>query len=150
MITGLLTPSLKVVTKSDNKVRPHWKHLGKHVLGEFYDCGRMLDDVEAIRFHMVKAAELIGAHIIESVFHAFEPYGVSGVVVISESHLAIHTWPEYRCACIDLFTCCDTLDPRLGFDYLKEVFDAESYDVTELSRGANLDPESCMPMRSVQ
>jgi len=69
------------------------------------------------------------------VFHMFNPYGVSGVVVISESHLAIHTWPEYGYAAVDIFTCGSTVDPWLACDYLKEKFEAGHYEASEMQRG---------------
>ncbi len=85
---------------------------------------------------MVEAAELAGATIVSSSFHHFSPYGVSGVVVIQESHLAIHTWPEYGHAAIDLFTCGDTLDAEKSFAHLENVFGAESHSRLEMQRGS--------------
>ena len=64
---------------------------------------------------MVEAAEAARATIVKSVFHTFNPWGVSGVIVIEESHLTIHTWPEYKYAAVDLFTCGDMLDPLAAF-----------------------------------
>jgi spermidine synthase len=70
--------------------------LGRHVIVEYYDCSpEILSDVIAIETAMVDAAKEAGATVINSTFHHFSPFGVSGVVVIQESHLAIHTWPEY-------------------------------------------------------
>ena len=86
--------------------------LGRHILVEFSNCkADVLSDVSAIEEAMVKAAQVAGATVINSTFHHFSPYGVSGVVVIQESHLAIHTWPEFKYAAVDLFTCGDTVDP---------------------------------------
>jgi spermidine synthase len=96
----------------------------------------VLDDPTTIERAMVEAAELAGATIVSSSFHHFSPYGVSGVVVIQESHLAIHTWPEYRHAAIDLFTCGDTLDSEKSFAHLEKVFGAESHSRLEMQRGS--------------
>ena len=86
--------------------------LGRHILVEAYDCGyNILDNMRGIQGAMIEAAERTGATVVDVAFRKFEPYGVSGVVVISESHLAIHTWPEYGYAAIDLFTCGDKADP---------------------------------------
>jgi len=110
--------------------------LGKHILAEMYDCNNdLLDDTKFIEKVMLKAAELSLATIISSSFHKFSPHGVSGVVVIAESHMAIHTWPEYGFVAIDLFTCGDTVNPWLGFDYLKEVLEASNISTIELKRG---------------
>lgn len=84
---------------------------------------------------MKNAAIIAGATIVGSSFHRFLPYGVSGVVVISESHLTIHTWPEYGYAAIDLFTCGEDTDPWKAFEYLKQVFGAKRTQVFEHRRG---------------
>lgn len=110
--------------------------LGKHLLVEYYDCNiEVLDDVERIKNAMVKAAELSGATVINDTFHHFSPFGVSGVVVIAESHLAIHTWPEYGFAAVDLFTCGEEVDPWIAFNYLKDVLNSKYFTVMEMRRG---------------
>ncbi len=112
------------------------KALGRHILVEFLNCkADVLNDVVQIEKAMVEAAQIAGATVINSTFHHFSPYGVSGVVVIQESHLAIHTWPEYRYAAVDLFTCGDTVDPWVSFEFLKKAFDA-SYSALEMNRGS--------------
>ncbi len=112
------------------------KSLGRHVLVEFYGCDRdRLNSVELIENSMKEAALNSGATIVESVFHLFSPHGVSGVVVIAESHLAIHTWPEYQYAAVDLFTCGDSVDPWVAFEYLKEALKAETMFTMEMRRG---------------
>ena len=84
---------------------------------------------------MNQAAELAGATIVSSNFHHFSPHGVSGVVIIAESHLTIHTWPEYGYAAVDLFTCGDTVDPWIAFDFLKNELECEHQSAIELKRG---------------
>jgi S-adenosylmethionine decarboxylase proenzyme len=112
------------------------KTLGRHVLTEFYGCdSAILNDVDLIRTCMERATELAGATIVQSVFHLFNPHGVSGVVVIAESHLAIHTWPEYGFAAIDLFTCGDEVDPWKAYLFLKEALRAEHVSTMEMKRG---------------
>ncbi len=103
------------------------KRLGKHILVEFYNCdNQLLNSSHLIEEYMIKAAELAKATVVQSVFHTFNPWGgVSGVVVIQESHLTIHTWPEYGYAAIDLFTCGEEVDPWIAFEYLKEKLKAE-------------------------
>mgnify|MGYP000456923456 FL=1 len=86
--------------------------LGRQILVEFYDCdSSSINDVEFIEEAMLNATKEANATIISHNFHKFSPYGVSGVVVIAESHVAIHTWPEYNYAAVDIFTCGDTIDP---------------------------------------
>lgn len=112
------------------------KSLGRHIIAEYYDCDkRILDDIDAIEFHMKQAAYETGATIVNSSFHRFLPYGVSGVVIVSESHLTIHTWPEYGYAAVDLFTCGDHVDPWKAFAYLKKIFKSQRVHVVEHLRG---------------
>lgn len=111
--------------------------LGRHILVEFNGCSpEVLDDVTVIEASMVEAARKAGATVIQSTFHHFSPFGVSGVVVIQESHLAIHTWPEYGYAAVDLFTCGDTVDPWVSFDHLKKAFKASNHSSLEMHRGS--------------
>jgi spermidine synthase len=110
--------------------------LGNHILVEFMNCDPdIMNDVAGIERDMVDAAKAAGATVINSTFHHFSPYGVSGVVVIQESHLAIHTWPEYGYAAVDLFTCGE-MDAWISFDYLKKCFKSESYSAIEMKRGS--------------
>ena len=110
--------------------------LGRHIIVEYYDCApEALNDVVHIEKSMEGAAKDAGATIINSTFHHFSPYGVSGVVVIQESHLAIHTWPEYGYASVDLFTCGGTVDPWVSYQVLKEAFKAGHGSAIELQRG---------------
>ncbi len=110
--------------------------LGFHLLTEFYGCGHgILNDVGKIRNLMDEAATVSGASIVESIFHRFNPHGVSGVVVIAESHLAIHTWPEYGYAAVDFFTCGDTVDPWKAYDSLKKGLAPHSTSTKEIKRG---------------
>ncbi len=112
------------------------KILGRHLIAEYSDCtpGR-LDDVEYIERSLLEAVRRSGATIVDSVFHRYAPQGVSGVVVIAESHMSIHTWPEYNYAAVDFFTCGQTVDPHLANEYLKQILGSAQVCVTEISRG---------------
>ncbi len=115
---------------------PSITNLGRHILAEFYNCNsNVLNNLELIERVMAEAATECGATVVEKKFHMFSPYGVSGVVIISESHLAIHTWPELGYAAVDLFTCGDTCNPLIAYEYLKEKLSAGSAIYTELHRG---------------
>lgn len=118
--------------KTDSKLF----NLGQHLLAEFYECNsNILNNVEYIEQVMTEAAVECGATVIQKNFHMFSPYGVSGVVIISESHLAIHTWPEFGYAAVDLFTCGDSCDPKVAYAYLQEKLGASSAFYSELKRG---------------
>lgn len=110
--------------------------LGRHILAEIYGCSfEILNDVDQVEEVMINAALEAGAEIREFVFHKFSPQGVSGVVVISESHLAIHTWPELGYAAVDVFTCGDRVDPWDACRYLVDKFGATDMDASEVKRG---------------
>ena len=110
--------------------------LGRHILVEFTEADPdILSDVTMIEQSMEAAARKAGATLINSTFHHFSPFGVSGVVVIQESHLAIHTWPEYGYAAVDLFTCGDMVDPWVSFEHLRESFKAGQSSAMEMARG---------------
>lgn len=127
-----ITSPFTSVTESGKKQG----HLGQHVLAEFFECDpNILNNVQLIEKLMVEAAIECGATIVQKCFHMFNPYGVSGVVIISESHLAIHTWPELGYAAVDLFTCGDKCDPKVSYKYLKEKFNSKNASYKELKRG---------------
>ena len=110
--------------------------LGRHVLAELFGCRTdLLNDVDAIRRVMLDAAKIAGAEVVGEFFHQFSPHGVSGVVVISESHLAIHTWPEHGYAAADVFTCGTRVDPHVACRHLVRAFGAADLTVTEVRRG---------------
>ncbi len=110
--------------------------LGRHILVEFYESSpEILNDVSLIEQSMVDAAQEAESTVVNSTFHHFSPFGVSGVVVIEESHLAIHTWPEYGFASMDIFTCGDSVEPWIAFNYLKKAFHSEHASSMEMLRG---------------
>ena len=112
------------------------RSLGHQIIAEFYDCNRdSLNNVEFIRDAMVTAAENAGATIVTETFHHFSPHGVSGAVIIAESHLSIHTWPEYGYAAVDLFTCGDTVSSEKAFNYLRETLQSGQVSTMEMHRG---------------
>lgn len=111
-------------------------YLGQHVLAEFFECDpNVLNNSNLIEKLMVDAALECGATVVQKCFHMFNPYGVSGVVIIAESHFAIHTWPELGYAAVDLFTCGTKCDPKISYAYLQKTFNSKNSSFTELKRG---------------
>ena len=110
--------------------------LGRQLIAELSGCPQHhLNNVGYVKQSLLAAAEAAGATIITSNFHHFSPYGVSGVVVIQESHLAIHTWPEYGYAAADLFTCGDSIDPETVLQQLQQAFGAQQVEAQLVQRG---------------
>ena len=113
--------------------------LGWHIIAEFEQCSRSsIDDIEYVEKHLNESAKIAGATIVKSVFHKFAPQGVSGVVVIEESHFAIHTWPEHNYAAVDMFTCSEDMDYDKALVYLKEKFGCEALKHQVIKRGLNV------------
>ena len=109
---------------------------GRHILSEFHESDRdIFGDPQRIKNLMNKAACVSGASILRSVFQRFDPHGVSGVVVIAESHIAVHTWPEYGYAAVDLVTRSERIDPWKAHRLLKNGLAAQSVSSKELRRG---------------
>ncbi len=110
--------------------------LGRHLLAEYLGCDpKVLNDLERVKQCMLEAASHCGATVLESSFHYFTPQGVSGVVVIAESHLAIHTWPEYEYAAVDIFTCGIVVDPWAAFHHIKLSLNSKECSAREIVRG---------------
>ena len=103
---------------------------------EVYGCpSKYLDDPDGIRRLLLDAARGAGATVIDSMFHRFTPQGVSGVVVIAESHLTIHTWPELGCAALDMFSCSPLIDLEQIGEHLARELRARRIDARVVERG---------------
>ncbi len=110
--------------------------LGTHLLVELRDCNpEILKDLTRVKDALVSAAKEAKATIVDISFHEFNPFGISGMVVIAESHLSIHTWPEYAYAAVDIFTCGDVIKPEVAAAFLIERFESKSPSIVELKRG---------------
>lgn len=110
--------------------------LGRHLLIELYDCDRVaLGDPDGVERSLLDAADRARATVLGHHFHRFEPQGVSGVVVIAESHISIHTWPEHGYAAVDIFTCGPHMRPEAGVRALAAAFGSRTVQVTEIARG---------------
>ena len=109
--------------------------LGRHLLVEYFGCNEQrLDDQDFIETLMVRAAEAANATPIKHLFHRFSPHGVTGLVVIAESHLSIHTWPERGYASMDFYTC-GACAPLPAKDVIAQGLQASHWEVLEVKRG---------------
>ncbi|MET3506025.1 adenosylmethionine decarboxylase [Halalkalibacter oceani] len=110
--------------------------MGRHVIAELWGCNvEKLNNMSYIEQVFVDAALKSGAEVREVAFHKFAPHGVSGVVIISESHLTIHSFPEHGYASIDVYTCGDRIDPNVASNYIAEALGATTTEVIEVPRG---------------
>ncbi|MDD4363371.1 MAG: adenosylmethionine decarboxylase [Atribacterota bacterium] len=111
-------------------------YLGNHLLVELYECdAEKLNDLNRLEAVLEEAVYVSGATALKSSFHQFAPQGVSGVVIIAESHFTIHTWPEYGYAALDIFTCGKDVDSQKALDFIEKELDVKTISVTEMRRG---------------
>ena len=99
-----------------------------------------LDDIDRLRRTLVEAASAAGATVVEDRFHHFEPHGVSGVVILAESHVAIHTWPELGTAAVDVFTCGDPALTERVADAIEAALLPGSVQRRKFERGGRAEP----------
>jgi S-adenosylmethionine decarboxylase len=110
--------------------------LGRHLLLELKDCNKeVLDDLDFLRNSLRQAATECGATVVGESFYHFSPQGVSGVVNIAESHISIHTWPEYGYAAVDVFTCGSEVKPEKAVAVITQKLESDNCSVIELRRG---------------
>lgn len=111
------------------------KVLGRHAIYELLGGDpTLLDDEDFVKEALTRAAEATGATLLGLITHKFEPQGVTGVALLSESHLSFHSWPEYGYASIDAFTCGDHTDPEAACHSLKYAFKATHGSIRLLRR----------------
>lgn len=103
---------------------------------ELFDCDvGVINSIECVKEILVEAARRARTTIVDVVFHEFNPHGVTGVIIIAESHISVHTWPEHRYAAVDAFTCGDNAMPEIAAQYIAEQFKAARSSIVDLPRG---------------
>jgi S-adenosylmethionine decarboxylase len=111
-------------------------YLGKQIIAELLGCKvEAMNSLGTVKRAMLEAAKASNSTVVKSVFHKFNPQGISGVVVVAESHLAIHTWPEYGYAAVDIFTCGDHTKPKRGLKVLAKLLGARKIKYKRIKRG---------------
>jgi S-adenosylmethionine decarboxylase len=124
--------------------------LGRHLVAELSRCdAAILDDLPRLRGIMIESARRSGATVVDSVFHRYNPQGISGVIVIAESHISIHTWPEYSYAAVDCFTCGSSVDPDKTLEYLRVELGCQHLTVRDLKRGIPSESNEIIAHKSV-
>jgi len=118
-----------VIDKTNKK-----HYAGIHLIAEFWG-GKVIEDSKKIEEILVTAAKKGGNIPLKITIHRFSPQGITGVVLLAESHIAIHSWPEINYLAIDIFTCGEKAFPQKSLDYLKDVFQPKKVKVKEIKRG---------------
>jgi len=109
--------------------------LGIHYLVECKNCTpELLTNLPLLKSTITNIAKKAGATVIETLLHQFNPYGLSGIVIIAESHLAIHTWPEHGYAAIDIFTCGNVKVAENIYQEILQTFKPSTHNITKINR----------------
>jgi S-adenosylmethionine decarboxylase len=109
--------------------------IGCHILADFYGIAiRVVQDARALESTLVAAAQVAGAVPLESRFHSFGGGGLTGVVLLKESHISVHTWPEYCFAAVDVFMC-GAARPRDAVAFIERAWRPRRVVVKEFARG---------------
>lgn len=112
------------------------KVLGRHALVDLYECDpALLDNLDHVKSVLTGVTEKLDLTVVQSVFHRFSPQGVSGVIVIAESHLSVHTWPEHGYAAFDLYSCDEATPLDQLPELLKQGFKGNRVEVKKHMRG---------------
>ena len=111
------------------------ENIGRHCILELYQCDNAkLNDEAFIRTTITSSAKIAGATLINLVTHSFKPQGVTGLALLAESHISIHTWPEIGYAAIDVFTCGDHTMPEKACKTLFKDFLAKNFSFKNIRR----------------
>jgi len=109
-------------------------YAGIHLIAEFWH-GRIIEDSKKIKRILIKSVKEAKSTPLEVIIHKFSPQGLTGVVLLAESHIALHSWPELNYLAIDIFTCGDFAKPKKALQYFKKVFRPKKVEIRELKRG---------------
>jgi S-adenosylmethionine decarboxylase len=120
------------------------KAIGRHIILEMWGC-QNLDSVEVAEQALRDMVAALDVTLLDLKVYPFSPVGVTGMAIVSESHLVIHTWPEYGYAAVDVFTCGSPRDPQDAVKVLREHFHPERIGVMEINRGQLDLPERDVP-----
>jgi S-adenosylmethionine decarboxylase len=110
--------------------------LGRHLLVELHECDPLaLDDLDLVRDTLVEAADRLRSTVLDVSTHKFDPIGCTAIVMIAESHLSIHTWPEHRYAAMDIFTCSQSMQPADVVGFISARLQSKNVQTVEVNRG---------------
>ncbi len=110
------------------------KFAGVHLIAEFWD-GEIIEDSKKIEKILIGAAKAAKNTPLKIAVHKFNPQGITGVVLLAESHISLHSWPEFNYLAVDIFTCGENTFPYKALGYLKKKFKPKKIEVKEIKRG---------------
>ncbi len=110
------------------------EYAGIHLLAEFWR-GKTVKSAKELKRILIGAAKKAQSTPLKVSIHKFSPQGMTGVVLLAESHIAFHSWPELNYLAIDIFTCGNRAMPRKALEYLKKEFKPKKIEIKEIKRG---------------
>lgn len=110
------------------------KYAGVHLLAEFWG-GKIIENPKEIKKILIEATRRTRNTPLKVTIHKFQPQGITGVILLAESHLSLHSWPEWNYLAIDIFTCGEKTMPHKALEYLKEIFRPKKVQIKEIKRG---------------
>ncbi len=122
--------SIKWVVNKKNQ----FKHAGIHLIAELW-YGKIIENEKELKEILTEAVRKANCIPLKTAIHKFEPQGITGVVLLAESHLSLHSWPEYNYIAIDIFTCGDRAVPKKALDYLKKELAPKRVEIQKIERG---------------
>jgi len=106
----------------------------KELLVDLYGCRSDLDNAEFLTDILETAAQKMGSKIIKTVSHKFSPTGITVLIILAETHMSIHTWPEHNYAALDIFICSEEIDPKIGWQAVKDALKPSSFEIHKITR----------------
>lgn len=110
-------------------------HIGTHVVSDMWNCQNLVDSLEEMQTIMLNACHVSNATVLDVSAHKFDPQGLTVLILLAESHISIHTWPEYDYVAVDAFTCGKNMDPMAAVKYLEEVLRPKKTKHKQITRG---------------
>lgn len=113
---------------------------GTHVILDLHGCNKeLLNSESVIRNALDESCKLANCKILKKLVYKFQPQGVTGILLLEESHIAIHTYPEHGSCFIDIYTCGDKATPEMAIRFLEDFFESKNMEVKKIHRGKNGD-----------
>ena len=106
----------------------------RELLVDIYGCEANLDDVRFLRAVLKKAAAEMGSTVVRTTSHKFSPTGTTVIAILAETHMSIHTWPEYKYAALDIFICNEDIDPKTGWEAVRNALKPTSSKAHHITR----------------
>ena len=121
-------------TNSINTIVPSFSYTGTHVVADFWH-GKVIKTKKELEILLKEAAKAANLTVLKLSIHKFNPQGITGVILLAESHIAVHTWPEIGYIAVDVFTCGKKAQPKKALKFFEDYLEPKKVDIKEIKRG---------------